>query len=116
MSLETKIIDGKAFAEKLRKDIAARVAKLKTEKNITPGLAVVLVGNNPASEVYVKNKAKQTSEAGMKSFVFRLPEKPAKPNCSPRCNRSIMNPERARHPCAIAAAQAYQRKRRHQRH
>jgi len=71
---ETKIIDGKAFAEKLRADIAKRVAKLKAEKNITPGLAVVLVGNNPASEVYVKNKAKQTSEAGMKSFEFKLPE------------------------------------------
>src|SRR5277367_6377990 len=71
---ETKIIDGKAFAEKLRGDIAARVAKLKAEKGITPGLAVVLVGNNPASEVYVKNKAKQTKEVGMNSFEFHLPD------------------------------------------
>ena len=69
----TTTIDGKAFAEKLRADIAKRVAALK-EKGITPGLAVVLVGNNPASEVYVRNKGKQTREAGMESFEFHLPE------------------------------------------
>jgi methylenetetrahydrofolate dehydrogenase (NADP+)/methenyltetrahydrofolate cyclohydrolase len=71
---ETKIIDGKAFAEKLRADIAARVAKLKAERNITPGLAVVLVGSDPASEIYVKNKGKQTREAGMRSLEFHLPK------------------------------------------
>lgn len=70
---ETKIIDGKAFAENLRKDIALRVTKLKKEKGIIPGLAVVLVGNDPASEVYVRNKGKQTIEAGMESFEFNLP-------------------------------------------
>lgn len=70
----TKIIDGKAFAEDLRSDIKTRVAKLKAEKGITPGLAVVLVGSDPASEVYVKNKGKQTIEAGMQSFEFHLPE------------------------------------------
>ncbi len=70
---QTKLIDGKAFAEKLRADIARRVEKLKMDKGITPGLAVVLVGNDPASEVYVKNKARQTKEAGMNSFEFRLP-------------------------------------------
>ncbi len=68
------LIDGKAFAERLRASIATRVAKLKADKGITPGLAVVLVGNNPASEVYVKNKAKQTVEVGMQSFEFRMPE------------------------------------------
>lgn len=71
---ETSIIDGKAFAEKLRADIATRVAKLKADKGITPGLAVVLVGNNPASEVYVRNKGKQTREAGMNSLEFQMPE------------------------------------------
>jgi methylenetetrahydrofolate dehydrogenase (NADP+)/methenyltetrahydrofolate cyclohydrolase len=71
--IETRIIDGKAFAANLRADIARRVAKLKAEKNITPGLAVVLVGNDPASEVYVRNKGKQTIEAGMESFEFHLP-------------------------------------------
>jgi methylenetetrahydrofolate dehydrogenase (NADP+)/methenyltetrahydrofolate cyclohydrolase len=70
----TQLIDGKAFAANLRADIAKRVAALKAEKNITPGLAVVLVGSDPASEVYVKNKAKQTVEAGMRSFEYKLPE------------------------------------------
>lgn len=70
----THIIDGKAFAEKLRADIAARVARLKTQNNITPGLAVIRVGNDPASEVYVRNKAKQTREAGMHSLEVILPE------------------------------------------
>jgi len=68
------IIDGKAFAEKLRADITIRVAKLKADRGITPGLAVILVGNNPASEVYVKNKAKQTKEVGMNSYEFRMPD------------------------------------------
>ena len=71
---EHHIIDGKAFAENLRKDIATRVAALKASKGITPGLAVILVGSNPASEVYVKNKAKQTHDVGMNSFEFRLPD------------------------------------------
>jgi len=71
---KTKLIDGKQFAERLRADIAARVEKLKREKNITPGLTVIMVGNNPASEVYVKNKGKQTREAGMHSQEIHLPE------------------------------------------
>lgn len=71
--METKIIDGNAFAERLRADIARRVEGLQA-RGIVPGLAVILVGNNPASEVYVKNKAKQTKEVGMNSYEFRLPE------------------------------------------
>ena len=71
---DTMIIDGKAFAERLRTEIARKVAKIKAEKNITPGLAVVLVGNDPASEVYVRNKAKQTKEAGMNSFECTMSE------------------------------------------
>jgi methylenetetrahydrofolate dehydrogenase (NADP+)/methenyltetrahydrofolate cyclohydrolase len=66
------IIDGKAFAEKLRKQVGEKVASLKTEHGITPGLAVVLVGEHPASQVYVRNKAKQTREAGMNSFEYML--------------------------------------------
>jgi len=67
------IIDGKAFAANLRSDIAEEVAKLH-EQGITPGLAVILVGEDPASQVYVRNKGKQTIEAGMSSFVHKLPE------------------------------------------
>ncbi|MDX1431875.1 MAG: bifunctional methylenetetrahydrofolate dehydrogenase/methenyltetrahydrofolate cyclohydrolase FolD, partial [Gammaproteobacteria bacterium] len=65
------IIDGKAFAAALRARVASQVARLHAEHGITPGLAVVLVGENPASQVYVRNKAKQTREAGMNSFDHR---------------------------------------------
>jgi methylenetetrahydrofolate dehydrogenase (NADP+) / methenyltetrahydrofolate cyclohydrolase len=66
------IIDGTAQAARLRATIAGDVAKLAS-RGITPGLAVVLVGNDPASQVYVRSKAKQTLEAGMASFAHRLP-------------------------------------------
>jgi methylenetetrahydrofolate dehydrogenase (NADP+)/methenyltetrahydrofolate cyclohydrolase len=89
----TRVIDGKAFAEKLRASIKERVAKLKAEKNITPGLAVVLVGNNPASEVYVKNKAKQTKEAGMASFEFRLPSETTQPELLAKVEALNLNPD-----------------------
>ncbi len=68
-----RIIDGKAVAEKLRADIAREIARLRSAHGLTPGLAVVLVGEDPASQVYVRNKGKQTHEAGMASFEHRLP-------------------------------------------
>jgi methylenetetrahydrofolate dehydrogenase (NADP+)/methenyltetrahydrofolate cyclohydrolase len=67
------LIDGKAFAARLRTDIAARVASLKADHGIVPGLAVVLVGEDPASQVYVRSKGKQTVEVGMNSFEHKLP-------------------------------------------
>ena len=66
------VIDGKAFAAKVRGQVADGVAKLKEAHGITPGLAVVLVGEDPASEVYVKSKGKMTVEVGMASFTHRL--------------------------------------------
>ncbi len=66
------LIDGKAIAESVRRDVAADVARLKTTHGLTPGLAVVLVGEDPASQVYVRNKAKQTADAGMASFELKL--------------------------------------------
>ncbi len=66
------IIDGKAFAAKIRDMAADHVVRLKTEHGITPGLAVILVGDDPASQVYVRNKNKQTLEVGMRSFEHRL--------------------------------------------
>jgi len=66
------LIDGKAFAASLREDIARKVAAMKTNHGITPGLAVVLIGEDPASQVYVRNKAKQTRETGMNSFEHSL--------------------------------------------
>ena len=66
------IIDGKAFAAGIRAKVAEHVARLKADHDIVPGLAVVLVGEDPASQVYVKNKGRQTHEAGMKSVEHRL--------------------------------------------
>ncbi|MEW5703766.1 MAG: bifunctional methylenetetrahydrofolate dehydrogenase/methenyltetrahydrofolate cyclohydrolase FolD [Pseudomonadota bacterium] len=70
---DAKIIDGKAFAANLRAEVARKVARLKETGGPTPGLAVVLVGDNPASQIYTKNKVKQTAEAGMRSFKHDLP-------------------------------------------
>jgi methylenetetrahydrofolate dehydrogenase (NADP+)/methenyltetrahydrofolate cyclohydrolase len=69
---EADIIDGKAVAAALRGRIAEVVRDLEANHNLTPGLAVVLVGENPASQVYVRNKAKQTRETGMASFEHKL--------------------------------------------
>jgi len=66
------VIDGKAFAATVREKVGAHVTRLKEEHGITPGLAVVLVGEDPASEVYVRNKGKQTLEVGMNSFEHKL--------------------------------------------
>jgi methylenetetrahydrofolate dehydrogenase (NADP+)/methenyltetrahydrofolate cyclohydrolase len=66
------IIDGKAFAATLRAKVTGHVARLKADHGITPGLAVVLVGEDPASEVYVRNKGKQTVEVGMNSVEHKL--------------------------------------------
>ena len=68
----TGIIDGKAFAAELRGRVATAVSHLESSHGLIPGLAVVLVGEDPASEVYVRNKGKQTVEVGMASFEHRL--------------------------------------------
>lgn len=68
-----KVIDGKAFAAGLRDRVAERAAKLASAHGIVPGLAVVLVGDDPASAVYVRNKARQTVDAGLRSIEHRLP-------------------------------------------
>lgn len=65
-------IDGKAYAAKVRAQVAAGVASLKEVSGITPGLAVIMVGEDPASEVYVRNKGRQTLEVGMNSFEHKL--------------------------------------------
>jgi methylenetetrahydrofolate dehydrogenase (NADP+)/methenyltetrahydrofolate cyclohydrolase len=72
--MTARIIDGKAIAADVRLKVTAEVKRLTTQHGVTPGLAVVLVGNNPASESYVGSKAKVTVETGMRSFDHRLPE------------------------------------------
>jgi methylenetetrahydrofolate dehydrogenase (NADP+)/methenyltetrahydrofolate cyclohydrolase len=70
---QAQIIDGRAMAERLRVDVAADVARLKAEHGITPGLAVVLVGDDGASQVYVRSKGEQSKAAGMHSVTHILP-------------------------------------------
>lgn len=70
--MTAQIIDGKAFSAKVREKVAVHVAKLKDEHGITPGLAVVLVGEDPASQVYVRSKGEKTVEAGMNSYEHKL--------------------------------------------
>jgi methylenetetrahydrofolate dehydrogenase (NADP+)/methenyltetrahydrofolate cyclohydrolase len=72
--MTARIIDGKAIAADLRIKVAAEVKRLTSQHGLIPGLAVVLAGNNPASESYVGSKAKATKEAGMQSFDHRLPD------------------------------------------
>jgi methylenetetrahydrofolate dehydrogenase (NADP+)/methenyltetrahydrofolate cyclohydrolase len=71
--MTARIIDGKVIAAELRARVAEEVARVKHEHQLTPGLAVVLVGNDPASEVYVRSKHTQTQAAGMASFEHKLP-------------------------------------------
>lgn len=71
--MTARVMDGKAFAETLRAKVRGGVEQVKQAHNITPGLAVVLVGSDPASEIYVRNKGKMTREVGMESFEHVLP-------------------------------------------
>ncbi len=72
--MTAQIIDGKAFAAEIRAKVAENVSTLKSKYAVTPGLAVVIVGEDPASTIYVNSKIKQTVEVGMKSFHFALPD------------------------------------------
>ena len=86
---DPKIIDGKAFAENLRARLARQTAALKAEHGLTPGLAAVLVGNDPASEVYVRNKSRTAERLGLPAARLQKPPgelatlSPAKSACLP---------------------------------
>ncbi|MFO0909430.1 MAG: bifunctional 5,10-methylenetetrahydrofolate dehydrogenase/5,10-methenyltetrahydrofolate cyclohydrolase [Isosphaeraceae bacterium] len=71
--MSARILDGKVLAGKVRAEVAAGVATLQAETGVTPGLAVVLVGDNPASQVYVRGKESASTAAGIRSTVLRLP-------------------------------------------
>lgn len=71
--VDTKLIDGKARAARLRSHVAAQAAALKAARSIVPGLCAVLVGDDPASQIYVRSKAKASTEAGFASFEEKLP-------------------------------------------
>jgi methylenetetrahydrofolate dehydrogenase (NADP+)/methenyltetrahydrofolate cyclohydrolase len=70
---QARLIDGRALAARVRAEVAQLVAVLAARHGVTPGLAAILVGSDPASEIYVRNKGRQTREAGMRSFETRLP-------------------------------------------
>ncbi len=72
--MSAKIIDGKAIANDIRAEVARGVEKLKRERGVTPGLATVLVGDNPASHKYVSMKRKACAEAGIESYHYELPK------------------------------------------
>src|SRR5262245_29724436 len=69
-----KIIEGRVYAERLREEVAAEVTRLKRDHGLQPGLAVVLVGDDPASQIYVRSKGEQSLAAGMHSVTHRLAE------------------------------------------
>ena len=69
---EARIIDGKAIAESIREEVRAETARLEVEHGLKPGLAVVLAGDDPASQIYVRSKGEQSLAAGMRSFTHRL--------------------------------------------
>ena len=71
--MAAQIIDGKVLAEELRAKVTAEVAALARDHGLKPGLAVVLVGDDPASQIYVRSKAEQSLAAGMHSVTHRLP-------------------------------------------
>ncbi len=74
MDTNSKIIDGKSISSQIKSEVKTETEKLKTEKGITPGLAFILVGENPASKVYVRNKGKACEELGFYSVTEALPE------------------------------------------
>jgi len=74
LASKANIIDGKVYAERLRAAVAEEVARLKAEHGLQPGLAVVLVGEDPASQIYVRSKGEQSLAIGMHSVTHRLPE------------------------------------------
>lgn len=87
------VIDGKAFAAKVRGQVAEHVARLKEENGNTPGLAVVLVGEDPASQVYVRSKGKQTVEVGMNSYEHKLDAKTSEADLLALIDRLNKDPE-----------------------
>ncbi len=90
---EARIIDGKALAARVQEKVAKAVAELKKRHGLTPGLAVVLVGDDPASQVYVRNKGRRTVEAGMRSFEYKLPADASERELLDRIAKLNANPD-----------------------
>ena len=106
----------KSLHAELRARVADEVARVKRDHGLTPGLAVVLVGNDPASEVYVRSKHKQTQAAGMASFEHVLPADVAQGELLALIAKAQPRSRRARHSGATAAAEIAAYRNHHQRH
>ena len=104
--MAARIIDGKAVSARLKERVAAEAARLEAEHGIVPGLATVLVGNDPASEVYVRNKGKTAEALGFNSVTIQLPADASEAEVLGAGARAERRPIGARHPGADAAAQA----------
>ena len=100
------VIDGKAFAGKLRTRVAVETERLRSKHQIEPGLAVVLVGSNSASRVYVKSKSKQARDVGIRAIDYHLDENVSESELLTLI--AALNTDRMvqRHPRAVATAQA----------
>ncbi|WFE74097.1 bifunctional methylenetetrahydrofolate dehydrogenase/methenyltetrahydrofolate cyclohydrolase FolD [Roseinatronobacter sp. S2] len=91
--MSAAIIDGKEFAARVRAKVATHVGRLKADHSLTPGLAVVLLGDDPASQVYVRSKGKQTLEAGMNSFEHKLADDTSEAHLLDLIDRLNRDPE-----------------------
>ena len=98
------IIDGKAVAQRVTDEVRADVAAFVAAGHAPPGLAVVLVGDNAASQVYVRNKRKTTDAVGMRSFAFDLPAERERRRAAGAGRPPQRRSRRPRHPGAVAAA------------
>ena len=87
--MAAQILDGKVMSETLRKEIAERTVRLK-EQGVTPGLAVILVGDDPASEIYVRNKGNGCAEVGIYSRTIRMCKAPCTPWLNCICSLATM--------------------------
>ena len=109
--MSAKIIDGKAIAADLRAAVAAEVRRLHAAHGLQPGLAVVLVGDNPASKSYVGSKSRALVEVGMRPFDFHLPVATSEAELLGLIAKAQRRCRRERHPGAVAAAAADQHRR-----
>ena len=114
--MSARIIDGKTIAADLRGRIADAVHRLRRDRGIVPGIAVVLVGDNPASEVYVRTKSKAVAEAGMKAFDHKLPASTSEPELITLISELNANEEVSGILVAIAVAEADRRAEGHRGH
>ncbi len=107
--MTARVIDGKARAERLTADVRSRVAQRTDAGKAAPGLAVVLVGENSASQVYVRNKRKTTDAVGMNSFAHDLPATTTEDRASGARRHAEPRPGRERDPGPAAAAETHRR-------